>query len=79
MLSSAAKELEFCVHSMSASQAGYTTRSTSAVDSIKRLVREEAWPREQGVGVDTVCDDEWDVVAILRRACLRAEVGKEST
>jgi len=76
VLSSAAKELEFCVHSMSASQAGYATRATSAVNSIKRLTREKAWPREQGVGVDTAYD-EWDVAAILRRACLRAEGGKE--
>ena len=60
---------------MSASQAGYATRATSAVNSIKRLAREEAWPREQGVGVDTAYD-EWDVAAILRRACLRAEGGK---
>ena len=77
MLSSAAKELEFCVHSMSASQAGYATRATSAVNSIKRLAQEEAWPRELGVSVDTAYDDEWDVVAVLRRACLRAEGGKE--
>ena len=76
VLSSAAKELEFCVHSMSASQAGYATRSTSSVGSIKRLALEEAWPREQGVGVDTAYDDEWDVGAILRRACLGAGGGK---
>jgi len=79
MLSTAAKELEFSVHSMSASQAGYATRSTSAVNSIMRLAREEAWPHGQGVGVGPVHDDEWDVVAILRQACLRAEVGKART
>ena len=79
MLSTAAKKLEFSVHSMSASQAGYATRSTSAVNSIMRLAREEAWPHGQGVGVGPVHDDEWDVVAILRQACLRAEVGKART
>ena len=63
---------------MSVSQAGYATRAASAVNSIKRLAREEAWPQEQGIGVDTAYDDEWDVVAILRRTCLRAEGGKES-
>ena len=60
---------------MSASQAGYATRSSSAVNAIKRLAKDEAWQQEKGVGVNTARDgdDEWDIIAILRRACLRAE------
>jgi bloom syndrome protein len=68
VLSSAAKELEFSVHSMSASQAGYATRSAHATNSIKRLEREEGWAVE-----GTAHGDEWDVVAVLRRACMREE------
>jgi len=80
VLSSAAKELEFSVHSMSSSQAGYATRSKSAVNSIRRLARDEAWALEQGGGggcaSDKAHDDEWGVIALLRRACLRVEEGK---
>lgn len=81
MLSSAAKELEFSVHCMSASQAGYAARSSSAVNAIEHLVREGALPQDQDVDVDANAnaahgDDEWNVVEILRRACLRAEAGK---
>lgn len=79
VLSSAAKELEFYVHSMSSSQAGYATRSKSAVNSVGRLARDEAWALEQGGGGgsgDKAHEDEWDVVALLRRACLRVEEGK---
>ncbi|KAH9985046.1 ATP-dependent DNA helicase [Russula compacta] len=73
VLSSAAKELEFSVHSMSASRAGYATRSTSAVNSVKRLAAlEEAWRVELDVGA-AAREDEWDVVAVLQRACLRVE------
>lgn len=78
MLSSAAKELEFSVHSMSSSQAGYAMRSKSAVSSIKLLTRDEAWGMEK-VGGDGASDkaheNEWDVMALLRRACLRVEEG----
>lgn len=56
---------------MSASQAGYATRSTTAVNSVKRLALEEAWTAELDVG--TAHEEEWDVVAVLRRACLRVE------
>ena len=49
--STVAKELEFSVHSMSPSQAGYTERSTSAVNSIMHLIREEGWPQEEGVSM----------------------------
>ena len=73
MLSSAAKELEFSVHCMSASQAGYAARSSSAVNAIKHLAREEAWPQDADAAHG---DDEWNVVETLRRACLRAEGGK---
>ncbi|KAH9979944.1 ATP-dependent DNA helicase [Lactifluus volemus] len=66
VLSLAAKELEFAVHSMSASQAGYGVRSTSAVNCIKRLAKEGAWTPDQDAGVAR--KDEWDVVAVLRRA-----------
>ena len=70
MLSSAAKELEFSIHSMSASQAGYATRSKSAVNSVRRLARDDAWASEQSGG-RTAHEDEWDVIALLRRVCLR--------
>ena len=73
MLSSAAKELEFSVHSMSTSQAGYATRSKSAVNSVRRLAQDDAWTSEQDHG-HTAHEDEWDVIALLRRACLRVEV-----
>ncbi|KAN0118615.1 ATP-dependent DNA helicase [Russula decolorans] len=74
VLSSAAKELEFSVHSMSASQAGYATRSKSAVNSVRHLASDDAWaPTEQGGG-HTAHGDEWDVIALLRRACLKVEV-----
>ena len=79
MLSSAAKELEFSVHSMSSSQAGYAMRSKSAVNSVERLARDEAWALEQGAGAsasDKAHEDEWDVVALLRRVCLRVGEGK---
>jgi hypothetical protein len=68
VLSLAAKELEFAVHSMSASQAGYGVRSTSAVNCIKRLAKEGAWT--PGKDASIAHKDEWDVVAILRRASL---------
>ena len=80
MLSSAARELEFSVHCMSASQAGYAARSSSAVNAIKHLAaREGAWPQDLDVDANANAahgDDEWNVVEILRRACLRAEGGK---
>jgi len=74
VLSSTAKVLEFSVHSMSASQAGYATRSKSAVNSVRRLARDEAWSPEKGSGGDTVHEDEWGVIALLRRVCLRVDV-----
>jgi bloom syndrome protein len=73
VLSSAAKELEFSVHSMSVSQVGYATRSKSAVNSVRRLARDEAWASVQGGG-DTTHEDEWNVISLLRRACSRVEV-----
>jgi hypothetical protein len=62
---------------MSSSQAGYTTRSRSAVNSVRRLARDAAWAPEQGGGGarDKAPEDEWDVMALLRRACLRVEEG----
>jgi hypothetical protein len=79
VLSSAAKELEFSVHCMSASQAGYAARSSCAVNAIKHLAREEAWPQDADVDAGTAHSDggEWNIVEILRRACLRAEGGRE--
>jgi hypothetical protein len=75
VLSSAAKELEFAVYSMSASPAGYGLRSASAIKGVKRLAREDAWgaagqdrdSRREGEG------DEWGVIGILRCAYLRAK------
>lgn len=67
MLSSAAKELEFSVCSMSASAVGYGTRSASAIMSVKRLASEDAW-EVAGKGVREGTLDEWGVVEILRRA-----------
>lgn len=69
MLSSAAKELEFAVCSMSASSAGYGTRSASAIIGVKRLAREDAWGAVAGQGRDGE-RDEWGVIDILRRASL---------
>ena len=65
---------------MSSSQAGYATRSKSAANSVRRLARDEAWAPEQGGGgaSNKAHEDEWDVMALLRRACLRVEGGKES-
>jgi hypothetical protein len=71
VLLSAARELEFAVHSMSASQAGYGVRSLSAIDCILRLAKEGAWTSGQDTGV--AHKDEWDVVAVLRRAGLSME------
>ena len=68
VLSSAAKELEFAVCSMSASLAGYGTRSASAILGVKRLAREDAWEAVAGKG-----RDEWGVIEILRRASLTME------
>jgi hypothetical protein len=81
VLSSAAKELEFSVHCMSASQAGYATRCTGAVNAVKRLAREEAWSQDRRTDVDVAHadDDEWDVVEILRRACWGVEGGRAGT
>lgn len=79
MLSSAAKELEFSVHCMSSSQAGYAARSKSAVSSIKLLTRDEAWALEKGGGdgaSEKAHENEWDVMALLRRACVRVEGSK---
>ncbi|KAF8491239.1 ATP-dependent DNA helicase [Russula emetica] len=67
VLSSAAKELEFSVHTMSASQAGYATRSKSAVNSVRRLARDDTWASSEQGGSHTVHEDEWDVIALLRR------------
>jgi hypothetical protein len=70
-----AKELELSVHSMSASLAGHATRSKSAVNSVRRLARHNARASEQGAtGGHTAHADEWDVISLLRRACLRMEV-----
>jgi hypothetical protein len=74
VLSSAAKELEFSVHSMSASQAGYATRSKSSVNSVRRLARDDAWASSEQGGGHIAHEDEWDIMALLRRACLRVEV-----
>ncbi|KAH9992057.1 P-loop containing nucleoside triphosphate hydrolase protein [Russula vinacea] len=77
VLSSTAKELEFAVHSMSSSQAGYATRSKSAVNSVRRLARDEALAPEQGGGDagDKAHEDEWDVMRLLQQACLRVGEG----
>jgi hypothetical protein len=64
---------------MSASQAGYAPRSKSAVNSVRRLAHDDAWALEQGGGggsSDKAHEDEWDAVALLRRACLRVEERK---
>ncbi|KAH9959764.1 ATP-dependent DNA helicase [Russula dissimulans] len=74
VLSTVSKELEFSVHSMSASQTGYATRSNGAVNSIKRLAREEGGVLEHGA--DKAHEDDWDVIGILRRGCLRVKEGK---
>jgi len=74
VLSTVSKELEFSVHSMSASQAGYVTRSSSVVNSIQRLAREEAWTLEHGA--DKAHEDDWDVIGILRRACMKVKERK---
>jgi hypothetical protein len=76
VLSLAAKELEFAVYCMSVSQAGYGTRSKSAVKSIRCLAREGAWTSGQDTGA--AHEDEWDVIAILRRAGLDVK-GKAKT
>jgi hypothetical protein len=59
---------------MSASQAGYETRSSSVVNSIQRLAREEAWILDRGA--DKAHEDGWDVVGVLRRGCLKVKEGK---
>ncbi|KAI0269956.1 ATP-dependent DNA helicase [Gloeopeniophorella convolvens] len=74
ILSSAAKELEFGVHSMSASEAGYATRSAAAVASIKHLSQEEAWAS----GQDAEYEDERDTIVVLMRVCTSAK-GKGKT
>ncbi|KAI0248645.1 P-loop containing nucleoside triphosphate hydrolase protein, partial [Lactifluus subvellereus] len=76
VVSLAAKELEFAVHCMSVSQVGYGTRSKSAVKCIRRLAREGAWTSGQDTGA--AHEDEWDVIAILRRAGLNVK-GKAKT
>ena len=76
MLSSAAKELEFAVCSMSVSPVGYGTRSASAIVGVKRLAREEAWWAAEGQGRNSAREsegDEWGVIEILRRASLSAK------
>jgi hypothetical protein len=80
VLSTAAKELEFAVHSMSSSQAGYAARSKSAADSVRRLAQDDALALKQGGGAGgassvsgKVYEDEWDVMTLLRRVCLRVE------
>jgi hypothetical protein len=49
------------------------------VSSVKHLTRDEAWALEQGGGdgaSDKVHENEWDIMALLRRACLRVEEGQ---
>ncbi len=53
---------------------GYKTQSKSAVNSARRLARDEAWASVQGGGGDTAQEDEWNVISLLRRACSRVEV-----
>jgi hypothetical protein len=72
MLSSAAKELEFAICSMSASAAGYGSRSASAIMGVKRLASEDAW-EVAGKGVREGTGDEWGVIEILRRASQSAK------
>lgn len=55
---------------MSTSQAGYATRSKSVVNFVRRLAQDDVLALEQGGG-HTAYEDEWDVIALLRRACLR--------
>ena len=76
MLSSAAKELEFAVCSMSVSSTGYGTRSASAIVGVKRLAREEAWGAAAGKGRNSARESEgdgWGVIEILQRASLSAK------
>ncbi|KAH9060432.1 ATP-dependent DNA helicase, partial [Lactarius vividus] len=70
VLSSATKALEFAVFSMCVTAGGYVLRSTSAIKSVKRLAREDAW--ETAVGQDHD-GDVWNVIEILRDASLRAK------
>jgi len=44
------------------------------VSSIKRLAREEGGVLEDGA--DKAHEDDWDVIGILRRGCLRVKEGK---
>jgi len=72
VLLSATKKLEFAVCSMSASPAGYGARSASAIQSVKRLAREDAWGGPAGQDREGE-GDEWDVIGILRSALCAKE------
>ncbi|KAH8984328.1 ATP-dependent DNA helicase [Lactarius akahatsu] len=70
VLSSATKVLEFAVFSMCVTTGGYVLRSTSAIKSVKRLAREDAWGTAIGQDHD---GDVWGVIDILRDASRRAK------
>ncbi|KAH9016833.1 hypothetical protein EDB84DRAFT_1679664 [Lactarius hengduanensis] len=70
VLSSATKVLEFAVFSMCVTKGGYVLRSRSAIKSVKRLAREDAWGTAVGRDHD---DDVWGVIEVLRDASRRAK------
>ncbi|KAI0064084.1 ATP-dependent DNA helicase [Artomyces pyxidatus] len=65
ILATAAKELEFSVFVMCASDEGYKRRSATSLNAVKRLGKAQAW-RTSG---DDEFEDEREIVSTIRRVC----------
>ncbi|TFK82161.1 ATP-dependent DNA helicase [Polyporus arcularius HHB13444] len=74
ILSTAARELEFSVHSLCRTQEGYKLRAEEKVRAVKNLSQPEAW---SSVGVtDEQVEDAREVADAVRQVCQRAKKGK---
>ena len=68
ILSTAARELEFTVHSLCRTTEGYNERAAEKVRAVKLLPRAEAWSGSGGSGE---YEDAREVVDALRQVCQR--------
>ena len=77
VLANVARELEFSVHSLCRTTAGYGERATGQIRAVKMLARQDAWT---GTGTAAASDEDLedarDVVDVIRQTCERVRKGK---
>ncbi len=74
VLSCVARELEFGVHSLCRTTAGYEERAAGQIAAVSALARKEVWTGAVG-GSDDL-EDAREVADAIRQTCERARKGK---